>query len=140
MHIPPHPEPMHLRRRTPVPRTAHERAAGKAREHASEPARAIRCAGCGAVVTVDEHRISVDGAHLHTRTNPHGLRFTFACFRQAPGCRAMGPATAEWTWFPGHEWQVGVCAACGVHLGWVFRAPAGDTFHGLIADRIASGQ
>jgi len=34
-------------------------------------------------------------------------------------------------------WTVTVCAACGRHLGWLFRAAGGSgAFHALILDRL----
>jgi hypothetical protein len=94
----------------------------------------LRCRACGAGITDEGQRRPVDGSHAHTRTNPAGMRFTFGCFREAPGCRCLGAATAEHTWFAGCVWRVAACAGCGEHLGWSFTGA--DTFFGLILMRL----
>lgn len=104
--------------------------------------RRLLCAACGRTVARPHHRISVGGAHRHTFTNPLGLVFTIGCFSDAPGCVATGEATAEWSWFRGYRWQVGLCRGCGVHLGWGYRpeedGAATSAFYGLILERLAS--
>jgi len=106
---------------------------------APEPAegggRLLACAACRRGVTTTADRISVDGGHEHTFINPHGFCFRIGCFARAAGCVAVGPASAEWTWFAGRTWQVAHCRGCRGHLGWLFRS-AGDLFHGLIVDRL----
>jgi hypothetical protein len=96
----------------------------------------LLCRDCLHPVTRPADRISVQGRHAHTFANPHGLVFEIGCFQSAPGCGAVGPASGEFTWFPGHRWRVGLCAACLVHLGWVFLPEAGVGFFGLILDRL----
>ncbi|HNS99887.1 MAG TPA: cereblon family protein [Polyangiaceae bacterium] len=81
------------------------------------------------------YRIEVAGAHRHTFANPHGLVFQIGCFSEATGCRGTGPASDDFTWFSGYEWQVGVCARCGIHLGWRFISHR-TSFFGLIVDRL----
>ena len=97
---------------------------------------AILCRQCHQVLTHAAERISIQGSHRHTFANPHGLVFEIGCFQNAPGCGVIGPASDEFTWFPGHRWRVCVCAACLAHLGWLFTAPGGGAFHGLILDRL----
>lgn len=79
--------------------------------------------------------MAIGGAHAHTFTNPHGLRFHIGCFSSATGCVVSSDPTTDWTWFPGYAWQVENCSSCGEFLGWRFRAPA-DEFHGFILDRL----
>lgn len=98
---------------------------------------AVRCAACGRTVAWTEQAIEVQGAHRHDCINPHGLRFPIACFRHAPGCRELGPATPAWTWFRGYAWRIAVCRGCGGHLGWRYEAPGLSAFFGLIVDRLA---
>lgn len=106
-----------------------ERAAGDDGGHR------LVCARCRSVVTHASARIDIDGLHEHTQVNPHGFVWTFRCFSAAPGCVRSGGPSSEFTWFPGHTWQIEQCRRCGVHLGWVFRSPD-RTFHGLITSRI----
>ncbi|HSB61576.1 MAG TPA: cereblon family protein, partial [Vicinamibacteria bacterium] len=94
----------------------------------------LACAFCLREVTTAAARISVGGAHEHSFVNPHGLRFRIGCFADAAG-RTAGEPSTYWTWFPGHSWQVELCATCGEHLGWLFRS-ADTLFHGLILDRL----
>jgi hypothetical protein len=76
----------------------------------------------------------VDGNHAHTRTNPSGIRFTFGCFRNAPGCSCSGAPTGEHTWFAGCRWRIACCGGCGEHLGWAFTGA--ESFYGLILARL----
>lgn len=99
----------------------------------------IRCKACGRSITHERDRFTVQGAHQHTFANPHGLVFEIGCFRQAPGCVQSGPLQAEFTWFPGYQWAVLICAGCGMHLGWAF-VSAGSRFSGLILARLVSAQ
>jgi hypothetical protein len=109
------------------------------REEPGHPGRGARllCRFCRTPVTDRNQAISIDGGHVHTRSNPAGITFCFGCFREAPGCAATGPATGRHSWFTGCRWQVAVCRACGEHLGWSFRGPA--QFFGLILDRMTDG-
>jgi hypothetical protein len=102
---------------------------------ATAEARAIVCRRCGHAVTREEARVSRGGAHVHTRINPGGWVFELGCFAEAPGCRAEGPATTAFTWFPGYAWAIALCAGCGTHLGWRYSGEGG-TFFGLILDRL----
>jgi hypothetical protein len=97
---------------------------------------AILCRDCLHPVTRPDQRIGVDGSHRHTFANPHGIVFDIGCFRTADGCGRVGPRSEEFAWFAGYSWQVGVCAACLVHLGWHFASPGGGEFYGLILDRL----
>lgn len=46
----------------------------------------------------------------------------------------QGEASAEFTWFPGYQWQIVLCTVCRSHLGWLFSAD--QAFFGLIANRL----
>lgn len=106
------------------------------RDHAS--ARAILCARCAAQVSDAAQRIEVGGRHQHTFFNPAGIVYQVACFAAAPGCRGVGAFCGDFSWFPGHRWQIGVCAACAEHLGWHF---AGElAFTALIEERIREAE
>jgi len=107
---------------------------GAARLAAEEPW--IRCRACGAGVARPADRIAVGGRHRHRFANPYGIVFEIGCFAAADGCLAVGSPTEEFTWFSGHAWQVGVCAACRTHLGWRFASAAGGGFFGLILERL----
>jgi len=105
-------------------------------ERSPEEEAYILCRDCLHPITRPAERISVQGQHHHTFANPHGIVFEIGCFRSAQGCGAIGPASDEFTWFSGHHWRVCVCVACLVHLGWRFDSPNGNTFFGLILDRL----
>ncbi len=94
----------------------------------------IRCRACGHIITTPADRISVNQQHEHTCRNPAGFEFTFGCFRNAPGCQALGPATYDHTWFSGYSWQLVFCNTCSTHLGWLFRNS--ETFFALIINRL----
>jgi hypothetical protein len=98
---------------------------------------ALYCAACGHLATRGRWRIAVNGDHAHTLANPAGLIFRVDCYKEAPGARAVGPPTDEFTWFRGYDWQVALCADCEVQLGWQFTgddSPA--VFFGLIRPRL----
>lgn len=106
-------------------------------ESEREPAKASRlvCAACGRLVTSRAEAIEVGDHHEHTFVNPAGFVYKIGCFEEAY-CRAEGPTSSHWSWFPGYHWQVVLCAACGVQLGWIFRSTP-HTFYGLIVERLA---
>jgi hypothetical protein len=98
--------------------------------------KSLRCGACGHVIASDQDRISMLGAHEHSCTNPHGIRFHIGCFREAAGGAEVGEANDEHTWFAGYRWRIMLCARCGTHLGWGFHAHGGNRFYGLILDRL----
>jgi hypothetical protein len=97
----------------------------------------LACAGCRRPITSAAARIQVGGAHAHSFLNPHGIEFRIGCFGLASGLLRLGDPETFWTWFPGHTWQVELCASCREHLGWEFRS-SDHRFHGLILDRLVS--
>ncbi len=109
--------------------------------HATHPslaergAEGIHCRACGQVVTSGDQRVSVGDSHRHTFFNPAGVVYELGCFRRAPGCAAVGPPSSEFTWFPGHLWQVTLCRHCHTHLGWFF-SQGEEGFFGLILPRL----
>jgi len=105
-------------------------------ETLTEDERVIRCAACGAPVTKERSRISINGAHEHEFMNPSAMRFTVQCFADAPGCTPEGERSSVWTWFPGFAWQIEACLTCRAHLGWSFHGAR--SFYGLIRDRLAA--
>lgn len=99
------------------------------------------CRQCGAPVTPTDAALTVDGAHRHTFANPGGFVFRIRMFHRAPGTLGVGRHSEEFSWFPGHLWQVSVCRVCTLHLGWRFRSSAPlesrpPVFYGLIEDRL----
>ncbi|MCG6894811.1 MAG: hypothetical protein LJE65_14495 [Desulfobacteraceae bacterium] len=96
----------------------------------------IRCRQCSHNIARASDRVSVQGAHVHTFANPHGLVFEIGCFRDAAGCAIMGLATDEFTWFHGFRWRVSYCGRCLSHLGWKFTSETGGQFFGLILERL----
>ena len=106
----------------------------------SGPEKYIYCRQCHQVITSDEHRISRGGAHTHTFANPNGLVFNIACFKLVTGCAYTGPFSQEFTWFKGYQWRIVVCSMCLNHLGWYFVSGSGDSFHGLIIDRLLESE
>jgi hypothetical protein len=133
-------EPIVQRLRQPPGRTGEQSApeagsdAGEQLSTREEPL--ILCRDCLHPITRPSDRISIQGRHAHTFANPHGIVFEIGCFRRAPGCGAIGPASSDFTWFAGHRWRVCICAACLTHLGWMFLPAVGDAFYGLILERL----
>lgn len=94
------------------------------------------CAACHNPITQNTFRIAKQGQHKHVFFNPHGLVFEIGCFSSASGCFQVGQRTFEFTWFEGYAWQITLCSACNLHLGWQFRSREGDGFYGLILDAL----
>ena len=88
------------------------------------------------MITARSWRVAVAGSHRHVFANPHGHVFEIGCFAAAPGCAVVGSATSDFSWFPGMLWQVAVCVACGLHLGWRYARDDDSAFFGLILDRL----
>ena len=103
-------------------------------EEAAE--RLILCRECLFPITREEEQSEMAGARQHTFANPSGIVFTIGCFQRADGCLPVGPASDEFTWFPGFAWRVAICRGCLAHLGWYFAAPSGVAFFGLILDHL----
>lgn len=97
--------------------------------------RHIVCRNCRQRLCRESDRMVVNGSHVHVFCNPSGLVFEVACFARAGGCLPEGAFVSEFSWFPGHAWQIALCAGCGRHLGWRFRGLNGQ-FHGLITSGI----
>ncbi len=95
----------------------------------------LLCVQCQGPITWEEARIEVNGGHLHSFFNPHGIIFHIGCFSEAPGCVPASLPSKEFTWFSGFSWQVAHCGNCNEHLGWSFQGEAG-AFHGLILNRL----
>lgn len=98
--------------------------------------RRILCRECLHPVTREQDRTEVHGAHQHSFANPSGIVFTIGCFQAAEGGGAAGSPSSEFTWFQGYRWRVAVCTGCLAHLGWLFSAPSGSAFWGLILDHL----
>lgn len=107
---------------------------------ASKEKREILCRQCRQGITDPEQRIVIQGSHLHTFANPHGIVFDIGCFRVVRNCAAVGPASTEFTWFAGFRWRVLICGGCLTHLGWMFTADGPEKFFGLIIDRLVFPQ
>ena len=107
-------------------------------EKSSEKEEYIFCRQCRNVITSPDERIEVKGSHQHTFANPHGIVFEIGCFRIVQGCGHAGPASTEFSWFPGFSWRIAVCIKCLAHLGWLFALQDNDSFHGLILDRLVT--
>ena len=67
------------------------------------------------------------------------MAYEFSIFSDAPGCSRVGQATPEDTWFTGFAWRVALCGHCAEHLGWHFSSAGGDSFFGLITDKLEPG-
>ncbi len=112
---------------------------GDAGELSEEEEEKLYCVQCGNLVTMGRWRISVNGDHQHTVFNPAGMLFEVLCFKEAPGVRAFGPRSGEFTWFPGTIWQVALCRSCRLQLGWQYTGAARPpVFFGLILPRLTS--
>jgi hypothetical protein len=99
------------------------------------PQSGICCAQCRHRITEHTARLELAGAHIHVFTNPGGFVYEIALYDYAD-CISHGPATPEYSWFPGYAWQLALCANCQVHLGWRYRKGGSAAFYGLIRERL----
>jgi len=98
---------------------------------AQRPPSRLCCALCQYPITDQRASLTIAGAHYHVFTNPAGVRYEIALFRQAD-CISHGTATTEFTWFSDYAWQLALCSNCHVHLGWRYRQTGSEAFYGLI--------
>jgi hypothetical protein len=96
---------------------------------------ALCCAQCHHRITDHAARLEFAGGHLHVFTNPGGYTYEIALYEYAD-CVTHGPATTEYTWFPGYNWQLALCVNCHTHLGWRYRQTGTAAFYGLIRERL----
>ncbi|WP_319759210.1 cereblon family protein [Maridesulfovibrio sp.] len=96
----------------------------------------ITCRSCGAEITDSSSAVKINNKHEHSFFNPHGYVFQIRCFSSAQGCISSGRSSSEFTWFPGHTWQIAGCSTCMTHLGWKFQSEL-TSFYGLIRDKIS---
>jgi hypothetical protein len=89
----------------------------------------VCCRRCDGVVARTGDRVVIGAADLHTFVNPRGEVFELVCFARADGALAVGEATLEYTWFPGHAWRFAMCRSCAAQLGWRYDGAA--SFWGL---------
>jgi hypothetical protein len=131
------PPPPDLWLKTPAaPKKSDGTAPASETREEEEAERLVLCRECLFPITREEDQSEMAGARQHTFANPAGIVFTIGCFQTAEGCAPVGPASDEFTWFPGFAWRVGVCRGCLAHLGWHFVAPSGAAFWGLILDHL----
>ena len=80
------------------------------KDRAGTDERGLVCVVCGHLISDDDHRIEMAGAHEHTFVNPGGFVHHIGCYSAAPGCIYLGPTESAFSWFPGWTWQVAACA------------------------------
>lgn len=115
----------------PPPEAAHDE---KIALHSPDSA-GLHCIACDRLITFTDRKTVIHGGFEHSFVNPLGLLFVIGCFASAPGAAVSGPASSEFTWFPGYSWSPVNCAGCGLHLGWRFIGGDG-IFFGLILERL----
>lgn len=96
----------------------------------------LRCLDCRTAVTAEKYRIAVSGSHGHRFFNPSGILFHIGFFAETTNLQNASPPSGEFTWFPGTQWQVSICATCTKHLGWFFQTHGGGHFWGLVLNRL----
>jgi hypothetical protein len=96
----------------------------------------LYCAACNLKITNENQKTTMRGKTEHTFFNPQGNVFHIGCFKEAPGCRAVGAPSSEFSWFSGYDWQIVCCSSCHEHLGWLFLQGLESYFFGLILVRL----
>ncbi|KAL2340093.1 hypothetical protein Fmac_008033 [Flemingia macrophylla] len=83
----------------------------------------IRCKSCQTIIAKrsDMLVMSSEGP-LSAYVNPGGYVHEIMTLYKANGLALIGPAVAEYSWFPGYAWTIANCATCKTQLGWLFTA------------------
>lgn len=100
-----------------------------------KPESALYCGYCQHRITEHAAQLEFAGGHTHVFTNPGGFSYEITLYGYAD-CTMHGPATTDYTWFPGYAWQLALCASCHEHLGWRYRSRGDAAFFGLIRERL----
>jgi cereblon len=108
-------------------------------ERADESARYV-CRACRTPITDGSAVFGPGGAPaVQVFTNPEGRVCQVLTVTQARDLLLVGPATSEYTWFPGYAWRVALCGRCTTHLGWRYEALQGAApaiFYGLLLSEL----
>lgn len=98
------------------------------------------CRRCRAEISAPSAVCSVGGAPaVQAFANPAGFVYEVVTVAHAVGAQPVGAPETHFTWFDGYAWQVAACAACGLHLGWLWTGAGPPTrFFGLIRDRLVA--
>lgn len=61
---------------------------------------------------------------FQTYVNPSGVLHDIVTVSQVlpNSVTLVGPASEEYSWFPGYSWTIANCSNCSHHLGWLFNA------------------
>ncbi len=102
------------------------------RDEVAEEERVLRCGRCGAELADADHVVP---ASRRAYMNPHGLVREIVVVSLARNLAGDGERHTEFSWFPGHTWEIVYCAGCQAHAGWRFEGPS--TFYGLLVEALA---
>jgi hypothetical protein len=91
----------------------------------------LRCLGCG--IDLADAK-DVVPASRRPYMNPLGIVREIVVVFRARNVVGAGQRHHEFTWFPGHTWEVIGCAGCRRHVGWCFEGPS--RFHGLLVEAL----
>jgi hypothetical protein len=94
----------------------------------------VRCGACKTLLATQNDVTERAGAVDHVFANPAGVVFSIRCFARVEHVQLVGERTFAATWFCGYAWQIAICEACHLHLGWAFFGEA--PFWALVRDRI----
>ncbi|RDX69160.1 Protein cereblon, partial [Mucuna pruriens] len=83
----------------------------------------IQCKNCQTTIAKrsDMLVMSSEGP-LSAYVNPGGYVHEIMTLYKANGLALIGPAVAEYSWFPGYAWTIATCATCKIQMGWLFTA------------------
>ncbi|CAJ1973920.1 unnamed protein product [Sphenostylis stenocarpa] len=102
----------------------------------------IRCKSCESTIAKrsDMLVMSSEGP-LSAYVNPDGYVHEIMTLYKANGLALIGPAVAEYSWFPGYAWTIATCATCKTQMGWLFTARSQklkpSTFWGIRSCQLA---
>jgi hypothetical protein len=96
----------------------------------------LRCSACSHCWAAAAEALCLTNGNAFV--NRYGANHSLITLRRLihdGALKVVSEPSGEDTWFPGYDWAIAVCAACGMHAGWQFTAgPA--SFWGLRADAI----
>ncbi|KAH3764338.1 protein cereblon [Pelomyxa schiedti] len=85
------------------------------------------CHNCRQKIAQKQHIFSMSKTGcIGTYVNPYGVLHDTVTLSQAQGILLWGPFSEQESWFPGYAWRIAYCITCHTHLGWIYRAVAGQ--------------
>ncbi|XP_045530007.1 protein cereblon-like [Pieris brassicae] len=99
------------------------------------------CVSCSTEIARRENMFAMSTEGVHSNyINLGGYMHDLVTVTQTQNIQLSGPASAEFSWFPGYAWSIALCVCCMAHVGWRFdalkRAVRPSQFFGLCRNNV----